>query len=87
MTNLVSLQALLAVFLWAALVVYGLSSLWWIVEVTVLSRGWEQNTEEVWDLNDIQVRVLTINAETVVQQTINALPEDITDVRVIKTAR
>ncbi|PHQ45318.1 hypothetical protein DJ68_13500 [Halorubrum sp. C3] len=86
MTDLVSLQGLLAVFLWAALLVYGLSSLWWVVEVTVLSRGWEQNSEEVWGLDDIQVRILTIDAESVVQQTVNALPDDIADVRVIAEA-
>lgn len=73
-------------FLWAALLVYGLSSLWWVVEVTVLSRGWGQNSEEVWGLDDIQVRVLTIDAEPVVQQTVNALPDDIADVRVIAEA-
>lgn len=86
MTDLVSLQGLLAVFLWAALLVYGLSSLWWVVEVTVLSRGWGQNSEEVWGLDDIQVRVLTIDAEPVVQQTVNALPDDLADVRVIAEA-
>lgn len=86
MTDLVSLQGLLAIFLWAALLVYGLSSLWWVVEVTVLSRGWGQNSEEVWGLDDIQVRVLTIDAEPVVQQTVNALPNDIADVRVIAEA-
>ena len=86
MTDLVSIQGVLAVFLWAALLVYGLSSLWWVVEVTLLSRGWKQDTEEVWGLDDIQVRVLTIDAEPVVQQTVNALPDDITDVRVIAEA-
>ncbi|PAU80002.1 hypothetical protein CK500_15980 [Halorubrum salipaludis] len=86
MTSLVSLQGLLAIFLWAALLVYGLSSLWWVVEVTVLSRGWEQNSENVWGLDDIQVRVLTIDAGPVVQQTVNALPDDIADVRVIAEA-
>jgi len=85
-TDLVSIQGVLAVFLWAALLVYGLSSLWWVVEVTLLSRGWKQDTEEVWGLDDIQVRVLTIDAEPVVQQTVNALPDDITDVRVIAEA-
>ncbi|WP_233255127.1 glycosyltransferase family 2 protein [Halopenitus persicus] len=86
MTDLVSLQGVLAIFLWAALLVYGLSSLWWVVEVTLLSRGWKQDTEEVWGLDDIQVRVLTIDAESVVQQTVNALPDNITDVRVIAEA-
>ncbi|WP_324664501.1 glycosyltransferase [Haloarcula sediminis] len=86
MTDLVSLQGLLAVFLWAALLVYGFSSLWWLIEVAVLSRGWERNTGDVWGLDDIQVRVLTLDAEPVVQQTVDALPDGITDVRVIAEA-
>jgi hypothetical protein len=72
--------------LWAALAVYGFSALWWVIEVAVLSFRWDHNTEEVWGLDDIQVRVLTVNAEAVVQQTVNALPDGIVDVRVIAEA-
>jgi hypothetical protein len=75
-----------AVVLWAALAVYGFSALWWVIEVAVLSFRWDHNTEEVWGLDDIQVRVLTIDAEPVVQQTVNALPDDLADVRVIAEA-
>jgi len=79
-------QILLAFVLWAALLVYGFSSLWWIVEVAILSYHWDRNAEEVWGLDDIQVRVLTIDAEPVVQQTVNALPDDLADIRVIAEA-
>lgn len=37
----------------------------------------------MWGLDDIQVRVLTIDAEPVVQQTVTALPDALADVRVI----
>ena len=86
MSQLVSAQGVVAVVLWAALAVYGFSALWWVIEVAVLSFRWDHNTEEVWGLDDIQVRVLTIDAEPVVQQTVNALPDDIADVRVIAEA-
>ena len=74
MSLVLSPQILLAFVLWAALLVYGFSSLWWIVEVAILSYHWDRNAEEVWGLDDIQVRVLTIDAEPVVQQTVNAPP-------------
>ena len=86
MSQLVSAQAVIAVVLWAALAVYGFSALWWLVEVAVLSYRWDRNAEEVWGLDDIQVRVLTIDAEPVVQQTVDALPDGIADVRVIAEA-
>ena len=86
MSSLVSAQGLLAIVLWAALAVYGFSALWWLLEVTVLAYRWDDNSEAVWGLNDIQVRVLTIDAEPVVQQTVNALPDDLADVRVIAEA-
>ena len=86
MSQLLSAQGVVAVVLWAALAVYGFSALWWVIEVTALSFRWDHNTEEVWGLDDIQVRVLTIDAEAVVQQTVNALPDGIVDVRVIAEA-
>ena len=86
MSQLLSAQGVVAVVLWAALAVYGFSAVWWLVEVAVLSFRWDRNAEEVWGLDDIQVRVLTIDAEPVVQQTVNALPTDLADVRVIAEA-
>jgi len=85
-SQLLSAQGVVAVVLWAALAVYGFSAVWWLVEVAVLSFRWDHKTEEVWGLDDIQVRVLTIDAEPVVQQTVNALPDGIADVRVIAEA-
>ena len=86
MSQLLSAQGVVAVVLWAALAVYGFSAVWWLIEVAMLSFRWDHDTEEVWGLDDIQVRVLTIDAEPVVQQTVNALPDGIADVRVIAEA-
>ena len=86
MSQLLSAQGVVAVVLWAALAVYGFSAVWWLVEVAVLSFRWDRNAEEVWGLDDIQVRVLTVDSEAVVQQTVNALPTDLADVRVIAEA-
>jgi hypothetical protein len=74
-------QLLLAVFLWAALVVYGFSAGWWLLETAVLSRGWQPGETE-WDLDAVQVRILTIDAADVVQATVDALPETVADVQV-----
>ncbi|WP_336337030.1 glycosyltransferase family 2 protein [Haloarcula brevis] len=83
MVESVSVQVLLSVLLWAALGVYGFSSLWWSVETFVLSRGWKPDSTDVWGLDDVQVRILTIDAAPVVQQTVDAIPDEVTDVRVI----
>ena len=73
--------------LWAALVLYGLSALWWLVEVGVLGRGGGVDPDDVgWGLSDIQVRILTIDSEAVVQGTVDAVPGGIGSVRVIAEA-
>nr|WP_264475139.1 glycosyltransferase family 2 protein [Salinirubrum litoreum] len=69
--------------LWVALAVYGFSSLWWLAETFLFSYDWRPDDTEAWGLDAIQVRVLTVDAEAVVQQTVNALPDGIADVRVI----
>jgi hypothetical protein len=81
-----SIQFLLPILLWTALALYGFSSLWWLLETLVLSRGWKSNSTEVWGLDDIQVRILTIDAEAVVQPTVDVIPDNVTDVRVIAEA-
>lgn len=81
--QLVSAQSILSVLLWAVLAVYAFSSLWWLFETVVLSRGWKADDETTWGLDAIQVRIVTIDAAAVVQATVDALPAGITDVRVI----
>ncbi|AOW79738.1 hypothetical protein HTSR_0543 [Halodesulfurarchaeum formicicum] len=78
-----TLQVVLAVLLWAALAVYGFSSLWWVIETFGLSRGWRPDSTDAWGLEEIQVRILTIGAESVVQTTVDAIPNGIANIRVI----
>lgn len=76
-------QIFIGLLLWMALAVYGASSLWWLAETVLLSYGWRADDSEEWGLDEIQVRILTLDAEPVVQQTVDALPEKVSDVRVI----
>lgn len=84
-SNALVLSALV-VCLWAALGFYGFSALWWLVETFVLSRGWRADDETAWGLDDVQVRVLTVDAEDVVQGTVNTIPDGVADVRVVAEA-
>ncbi|QSG10371.1 glycosyltransferase [Halapricum desulfuricans] len=73
--------------LWIALVLYGLSALWWLFETVVLARGGSVGPDDVeWDLSDVQVRVMTIDAEAVVQGTVASIPDEIEDVHVVAEA-
>ena len=73
--------------LWIALALYGASAAWWLVEATVLARGGGVDPEEVeWGYDDVQVRILTVDAEAVVQATVSAVPDGLDDVRVIAEA-
>ena len=70
--------------LWVALLLYGASAVWWLLEATVLARGGRVDPDDVeWGYDDVQVRILTIGAEEVVQATVNAVPQALDDVRVI----
>jgi len=74
----------ISVLLWAALLLYGSSVLWWILEVTALRSPVHDPDEEfAHGLDDVQVRVLTIGAEDVVQATVNSVPDAVADVRVV----
>ncbi|MFW5917031.1 MAG: glycosyltransferase family 2 protein [Halorubrum sp.] len=73
--------------LWIALVLYGLSAAWWLFESGVLARGGRVDPEDVeWGYEDVQVRILTVDAAAVVQATVNSVPEGLDDVRVIAEA-
>lgn len=82
MVDASALQVAVAVLLWAALGVYGVSALWWVVETALLSRGWRAE-KQPWDLEEIQVRILTVDAAAVVQRTVDAVPEGVASVHVI----
>ena len=74
----------IVVLLWVALVLYAFSAFWWLFEVFVLSSGWNRSTGDPdWGGSDVQVRILTVDAATVVQATVNAVPDGIDDIQVI----
>lgn len=76
-------QQAAAVVLWGVLGVYGLSSLWWLLEVSVLSRGWQDTDQTEVGLDAVQLRVLTIAAERTVQATVDTIPDAVSDRHVI----
>jgi len=76
------LFATVTLLVWVALV-YGCSALWWLFEVFVMGYGWESSDGDAWDLPDLQVRVLTVDAAGVVQGTVNAIPDGVASIEVI----
>ena len=74
----------LVALLWFVVLLYGFSVVWWVVETVVLARGWRVDDDEIeWGFDDIQVRILTIDAAEVVQATVDSIPDGIEDVRVV----
>lgn len=74
--------------LWAVLILFLFGNLLWVLEMSIasiLALGPEKpaTSEGAHDLTDAQVRILTIGAEDVVQQTVAALPEGLAERRVI----
>jgi hypothetical protein len=81
--NQISPKAALLGLLTVVIAAYALSTLFWLVE-SVLTRGGVVDPEDFeWGLDEIQVRVMTIDNAEVVQATINSLPDEIADVRVV----
>jgi len=76
----------IALVFWVTLVLYGFSSFWWLLEVTVLSIGWQADDESEIPLDNIQVRILTYNSPSTVQVTVNSVPEGIGATKVIAEA-
>jgi hypothetical protein len=68
--------------LWCGILLYVLGTLLWLgLRVTALLQYSEP--ELAYGHDDIQVRIMTIDAESVVQETVNALPNTLTDRHVI----
>lgn len=76
----------IALVFWVTLALYGFSSLWWLLEVTVLARGWRADDETEIGLDNIQVRILTYNSPSTVQVTVNSVPAGIAETKVIAEA-
>ncbi|SFC16285.1 Glycosyltransferase, catalytic subunit of cellulose synthase and poly-beta-1,6-N-acetylglucosamine synthase [Halobiforma haloterrestris] len=85
------LSITLLVLLGTLFVLYALSALWWLYEVFVLSRNRDRDRDRdaeafEWGLEDVQVRILTVDGKRVVQGTVDAVPSAIDDVHVIAEA-
>lgn len=66
---------------WTILVIFFIATVYWVFEVLVWGRARDRPPE--YDLSAIQVRIMTIDAQEVVQGTVESLPSEIDDVRVI----
>lgn len=75
-----------ALVFWVTLLLYGFSSFWWLLEVTVLAYGWRADDESEIGLDNIQVRILTYNSPSTVQVTVNSVPEGVAETKVIAEA-
>jgi len=70
-----------SIILWVILLIFLAATLFWIAEIVFFRQ---QETKPIkYQLEDIQVRILTIGGERVVQQTVNSLPSHIRTVKVI----
>lgn len=68
--------------LWSGILIYLLGTLLWVGLRTVAMVHRTEPTF-AYGHDDIQVRIMTIDAQAVVQETVNALPETLTDRHVI----
>ncbi|WP_394295210.1 glycosyltransferase, partial [Halobiforma nitratireducens] len=72
------------IVIWSIFVLYSVSVLFWLYEVLVLARNQLASADELaYGHDDVQVRILTIDAEAVVQATVNSVPDGVDDIRVI----
>jgi hypothetical protein len=71
--------------LWQLVLVYTLPVGYWLYELGLFAVRTPRTPRSsfTWSLNDVQVRVLTVDAAAVVQETVDALPSGIHDVLVI----
>lgn len=68
-------------FAWTTLGIFFVATLFWLFEVLVLGRAPRGPVEH--GPEDIEVRVMTVDAAAVVQGTVNALPDGFAAVRVV----
>lgn len=70
-----------SILLWAVLSLYLAGDLYWLYEVLVY--GWRYRApERVYGADDVQVRILTIDAESVVRESVERLPDEL-DERIV----
>ena len=76
------LASLFGIALWGVTLLFGATALVWIVLTTVVGAGYESPPNE-YDLDEMQVRIMTVDAADVVQETVDSLPDGLDDVHVI----
>ena len=76
------LAPLLGLALWGVTLLFGATALSWLVLTTVMGAGYETPPTE-YGLDEIQVRIMTVDAADVVQDTVDSLPDGLDDVHVI----
>jgi hypothetical protein len=76
---------LLDATLWTTTVLFGGTALVWVVLTYVVGAGYEPPEVE-YGPDEVHVRVLTIDAEDVVQATVDSLPDRFDDVHVVAEA-
>ena len=81
----VDARSLLAATLWGTTILFAGTALLWVVLTYVVGAGYEE-PEPVHGGGDVQVRIMTIDAADVVRRTIESLPDELDDVRVIAEA-
>lgn len=70
-----------SVVAWTILLIFVVATAYWLGEVLILGR--DRRQQPAYDLSEVQVRILTIDAQEVVQATVNSIPDDVADVHVI----
>jgi len=76
------LGSLFGLTLWGVTVLFGGTALLWTVLTYVFGSGYEPPSNE-YGLEDVQVRIMTVDATAVVQETVDSVPDELTDVHVI----
>ena len=76
------LASLFGVALWGVTLLFGATALVWFVLAAVVGAGHETPPNE-YGLDEVQVRIMTVDAAEVVQETVDSLPDGLDDVHVI----
>ncbi len=76
------LAPLFGLTLWAVTLLFGGTAFVWFVLTAIVGAGHETPANE-YGLDEIQVRIMTVDAAEVVQETVDSLPDGLDDVHVI----
>ncbi|WP_227133302.1 glycosyltransferase family 2 protein [Halorubellus salinus] len=77
-----TVESLFELTLWTTAALFAGTAVVWFALAYVVGAGYEPPPAE-YGGDDVQVRVLTIDAEDVVQATVDSLPDDLDDVHVV----